>query len=130
MKVAILIGRNNGIALLDRKCGHRLLARLQLNSLIASLGLQGYPLNIMGFGHWMLNRTHGHSDQVPLSLDYRNMLLLGAVSGAWNNELHRLATALDLNARVVDISDDVAANLTYVEFHRGISFPILYCKIL
>ncbi len=115
MEVAIGVDRFDFIALAESEADLRLFAGMQFLALIALLGLERYPLDVVLRQHGML---HGADLDMDDAVFYRpdgNMLLHGGIGGAGNDLAHRLAAADDGNADVLDFGNDITAMLAKVK---------------
>ena len=115
MEVAIGVDRFDLITLAERKADLRLFAGMQLLALIALLGLERYPLDVVLRQHGMLHGADLDMDDAVFHCPDRDMLLHGGVGGAGNDLAHRLTAADDGNARVLDLGNDVTAMLANVK---------------
>ena len=115
MEVTIGVDRFDFIALAESEADLRLFAGMQFLALIALLGLERYPLDVVLWQHGMLHGADLDMDDVVFHCPDRNMLLHGGVGGAGNDLGHRLAAADDGNARVLDLGNDVTAMFANVK---------------
>ena len=88
MEVAISVDRFDLIALAEGEADLRLFAGMQLLALIALLGLERYPLDVVLRQHGMLHGADLDMDDAVFYCPDRNMLLHGGVGGAGNNLAH------------------------------------------
>jgi len=130
MEVAVLISGHQLIAVSQHKGGLRLLTRLEIFDLAAVFGLDGDELNKMLGQHGMLHRAYLDLNSAALNFHNRYVLLGGAVSGAWNQLGHLLATAHDRYAGGMNKGDDIAAVLTAIKFHNNNSSHYLLIILL
>ena len=126
MEVAISVDRFDLIALAEGEADLRLFAGMQLLALIALLGLERYPLDVVLWQHGMLHGADLDMDDAVFHRPDRNMLLHGGVGGAGDDLAHRLTATDDGNARVLDLGNDVAAMLANVKLllHDSFSFSL------
>lgn len=103
MQIAILIGRDHGVARNKSKGGDRSFAGLQRLALTSLLRLKQDPFNIVGLQHGVLHRADGHSDGLSVHLNDRHVLLAGSVGGVGRDGLHFLAAAVAADAGIVDV---------------------------
>ena len=115
MEVAVCVDRLNLITLAECKADLGFFAGMQLLALIALLGLERYPLDVVLRQHGMLHGADLDMDDAVFYCPDRNMLLHGGVGGAGNNLAHRLAAADDGNADVLDFGNDITAMLAKVK---------------
>ena len=116
MEVAVCVNSLYLVTLANCKANLRFLTWLQKLALIALLGLEGHPLNVVFRNHRMFHCTDGHGDLVALNLIDRNMLFLRSIRSAGDDLCHLLAATHNRDARVFDLCDDVSAMLTNIEF--------------
>ena len=126
MEVAISVDRFDLIALAEGEADLRLFAGMQLLALIALLGLERYPLDVVLWQHGMLHGADLDMDDAVFHCPDRDVLLHGGVGGAGNDLAHRLAAADDGHTCVFDLGDDVTAMLTNIipYFHAFFSFHV------
>ena len=105
MEVAISVDRFDLIALAEGEADLRLFAGMQLLALIALLGLERYPLDVVLRQHGMLHGADLDMDDIVFHRPDGDMLLHGGIGGAGD----------DGNARVLDLGNDVAAMLANVK---------------
>ena len=115
MEVAVCVDRLNLITLAECKADLGLLAGVQLLALVALLGVERDPLNIVLRQHGMLHGADLDMDDAVFHRPDGDMLLHGGIGGAGNDLAHRLTAADDGNARVLDLGNDVAAMLANVK---------------
>ena len=115
VEVAIGVDRFDFIALAESEADLRLFAGMQLLALIALLGVERDPLDIVLRQHGMLHGADLDVDDAVFHSPDRDVLLHGGVGGAGNDLAHRLTAADDGNARVLDLGNDVAAMLANVK---------------
>ena len=115
MEVTVGVDRLYFVALAEREADLRLLAGMQLLALVALLGVEGHPLNVVLWQHGMLHGADLDMDDAVLHRPDGNVLFHGGVGGAGNDLAHRLTAADDGNAHVLDLGDDVAAMLANVK---------------
>ena len=126
MEVAIGVDRFDFIALAESEADLRLLAGMQFFALIALLGLERYPLDVVLWQHGMLHGADLDMDDAVFHSPDRDVLLHGGVGGAGDDLAHRLTATDDGNARVLDLGNDVAAMLANVKLllHDSFSFSL------
>ena len=115
MEVAIGVDRFDFIALAESEADLRLLAGMQFLALIALLGLERYPLDVVPRQHGMLHGADLGMDDTVFHRPDGDMLLHGSIGGAGNNLAHRLTAADDGNADVLDFGNDITAMLAKVK---------------
>ena len=115
MEVAVGVDRFDFIALAESEANLRLLAGMQFLALIALLGLERYPLDVVLRQHGMLHGADLDMDDIVFRRPDGDMLLHGGIGGAGNDLAHRLTAADDGNARILDLGNDVAAMLAKVK---------------
>ena len=115
VEVAVGVDRLDFVALAERKADLRLFARVQFLTLIALLGVERDPLDVVLRQHGMLHGADLDMDDAVFHRPDRNMLLHGGVGGAGNDLAHRLAAADDGNADVLDFGNDITAMLAKVK---------------
>ena len=125
MEVAVGVDRLDFVALAERKADLRLLARVQFLALVALLGVEGHPLDVVLRQHGMLHGADLDMDDAVFHRPDRNMLLHGGVGGAGDDLAHRLTATDDGNAAVLDLGNDVAAMLANVKLLLYDDFPFL-----
>ena len=115
MEVAVGVDRFDFIALAEREADLGLLAGVQLLALVALLGVEGHPLDVVLRQHGMLHGADLDMDDAVFHSPDRDVLLHGGVGGAGDDLAHRLTATDDGNARVLDLGNDVAAMLANVK---------------
>jgi len=115
MEVAIGVDRFDFIALAESEADLRLLAGMQFLALIALLGLERYPLDVVLWQHGMLHGADLDMDDTVFHRPDGDMLLHGSIGGAGNDLAHRLAAADDGNADVLDFGNNITAMLAKVK---------------
>ena len=124
MEVAVGVDRLDLVALAESEADLRLFAGMQFLTLIALLGVERYPLDVVLRQHGMLHGADLDMDDAVFHCPDRDVLLHGGVGGAGNDLAHRLTAADDGNARVLDLGNDVTAMLANVKLllHDRFSF--------
>ena len=125
MEVAVGVDRLDFVALAERKADLRLLARVQFLALVALLGVEGHPLDVVLRQHGMLHGADLDMDDTVFRRPDGDMLLHGGIGGAGNDLAHRLATADDGNAAALDLGNDIAAMLANVKLLLDDDSPFL-----
>ena len=125
MEVAIGVDRFDFIAIAESEADLRLLAGMQFLALIALLGLERYPLDVVLRQHGMLHGADLDMDDAVFHCPDRDMLLHGGVGGARDDLAHRLTATDDGNARVLDLGNDVTAMLANVKLLLHDDSPFL-----
>ena len=115
MEVAVCVDRLNLITLAECKADLGFFAGMQLLALIALLGLERYPLDVVLRQHGMLQGADLDMDDIVFHCPDGDMLLHGGIGGARNDLPHRLAAADDGNADVLDFGNDITAMLAKVK---------------
>ena len=126
MEVAVGVDRLDFVALAERKADLRLLARVQFLALVALLGVEGHPLDVVLRQHGMLYGADLDMNDAVFHSPDRDVLLHGGVGGTGDDLAHRLTATDDGNARVLDLGNDVAAMLANVKLllHDSFSFSL------
>ena len=126
MEVAIGVDRFDFIALAESEADLRLLAGMQFLALIALLGLERYPLDVVLWQHGMLYGADLDMNDAVFHSPDRDVLLHGGVGGTGDDLAHRLTATDDGNARILDLGNDVAAMLANVKLllHDSFSFSL------
>ena len=115
MEVAVGVDRFDLVALAESEADLGLLAGVQLLTLIALLGVERDPLDVVLRQHGMLHGADLDMDDAVFHCPDRDMLLHGRVGRAGDDLAHRLTAADDGNARILDLGNDVAAMLANVK---------------
>ena len=115
MEVAVCVDRLNLITLAECKADLGLFAGMQLLALIALLGLERYPLDVVLRQHGMLHGADLDMDDAVFHRPDRDVLFHGGIGGAGNDLAHRLAAADDGNVDVLDFGNDITAMLAKVK---------------
>ena len=118
MDVAVFVDALDLVAGHERKGRLRLVAGLELLALVAVLGLDGDPLDVMGVRHRMLHRADPHLDRIALERVNGDVLLGRAVRRAGDELAHGLPAAHRVDRGFLDHRDNLAADLALVEFHE------------
>ena len=85
MEVAVGVDRFDFIALAESEADLRLLAGMQFLALIALLGLERYPLDVVLRQHGMLHGADLDMDDIVFHRPDGDMLLHGGIGGAGND---------------------------------------------
>ena len=115
MEVAVGVDRLDLVALAERKADLWLFAGMQFLALVALLGVERDPLDVVLRQHGMLHGANLDMDDAVFHCPDRDVLLHGSVGGARNDLAHRLAAADDGDAHVLDLGNDVTAMLANVK---------------
>ena len=116
VQVAVCVDGLYLVSLADGEADLWSIAGLQELALVALLGLERYPLDVVLGLHGMLHCTYGDGDQIALhSIDW-DMLLLRCIGGAGDDLSHLLAAAHDGDTSILDLGNDVSAVFADVEF--------------
>ena len=115
MEVAVGVDRLDLIALAESEADLRLFTGMQFLTLIALLGLERYPFDVVLRQHGVLYGADLDMDDAVFHRPDRNVLLHGGIGGAGNDLAHRLAAADDGNADVLDFGNDITAMLAKVK---------------
>ena len=129
MEVAVLIGSHKLVAGCHGKGDLGLLTGLKSLALVALLGLEADPLDVVLLLHGVGDGTHGDGNQVAVNLNHGNVLFGGSVGGVGHQLLHLFAAAADLGAVALDIGNDVAAMGTFKELHIHGAYLLYIDKI-
>ena len=113
------------VALAESEADLGLLAGVQLLALVALLGVERDPLDVVLRQHGMLHGADLDMDDAVFHSPDRDVLLHGGVGGAGNDLAHRLTAADDGNARVLDLGNDVTAMLANVKLLLHDDSPFL-----
>jgi len=126
VEVAVGVDRFDLVALAESEADLGLLAGVQLLTLVALLGVERDPLDVVLRQHGMLHGADLDMDDAVFHCPDRDMLLHGRVGRAGDDLAHRLTAADDGNARVLDLGNDVAAMLANVKLllHDSFSFSL------
>ena len=84
--------------------------RVQFLALVALIGVEGHPLDVVLRQHGMLYGADLDMNDAVFHSPDRDVLLHGGVGGTGDDLAHRLTATDDGNARVLDLGNDVAAN--------------------
>ena len=117
MEVAVGVDRLDLIALAESEADLRLFAGMQFLTLIALLGPERYPFDVVLRQHGVLHGADLDMDDAVFHCPDRDVLLHGGVGGAGNDFAHRLAAADDRDACVLNFGNDVTAMLANVTGH-------------
>ena len=93
MEIAVGVCRLKFFAVAQREASHRLVAGLQYLALIALIGADRDPLDIMLGSHRVSDLADRNDYLTVFDLDDRHMLFDGGVSSARNDLRHRFAAA-------------------------------------
>ena len=115
VEVAVGIDRLDFIALAESEADLRLFDGVQFLALVALLGVERDPLDVVLRQHGMLHGADLDMDDAVFHSPDRDVLLHGGVGGAGDDLAHRLTATDDGNARVLDLGNDVAAMLANVK---------------
>ena len=115
MEVAIGVDRFDLIALAESEADLRFFAGMQFLTLIALLGLERYPFDVVLRQHGVLHRADLDMDDAVFHRPDRDVLFHGGIGGAGNDLAHRLAAADDGNVDVLDFGNDITAMLAKVK---------------
>ena len=125
MEVAVCVDRLNLITLAECKADLGLLAGVQLLALVALLGVERDPLDIVLRQHGMLHRADLDVDDAVFHRPDRDVLFHGGIGGAGNDLAHRLAAADNRDACVLNFGNDVTAMLANVKLLLHDNSPFL-----
>jgi hypothetical protein len=109
VEVAVFVYGFHFVAFAQAEASFGSVGGLEHLALIALLGLQRDPLDVVLFLHGMGDRADLDVDLVTLDGVYGHVLFGGCVGGAGDELLHLLTAAHYGHAAVFDICDDVAA---------------------
>ena len=126
VEVAVGVDRFDFVPLAESEADLGLLAGVQLLALVALLGVERDPLDVVLRQHGMLHGADLDMDDAVFHRPDRDVLFHGGIGGAGNDLAHRLAAADDGHTCVFDLGDDVAAMLTNIipYFHAFFSFHV------
>ena len=122
VEVAVGVDRFDLVALAESEADLGLLAGVQLLTLVALLGVERDPLDVVLRQHGMLHGADLDMNDAVFHCPDRDMLLHGRVGRAGDDLAHRLTAADDGNARILDLGNDVAAMLANVKLLLHDSF--------
>ena len=115
MEIAVCVDRFDLVALAESEADLGLLAGVQLLTLVALLGVERDPLDVVLRQHGMLHGADLDMDDIVFHRPDGDMLLHGGIGGAGNDLAHRLVAADDGNADVLDFGNDITAMLAKVK---------------
>ena len=115
VEVAVGVDRFDLVALAESEADLGLLAGVQLLALVALLGVERDPLNIVLRQHGMLHGADLDMDDAVFHRPDGDVLFNRCIGRSGNDLAHRLTAADDGNARVLDLGNDVAAMLANVK---------------
>ena len=125
MEVAIGVDRFDLIALAESEADLRFFAGMQFLTLIALLGLERYPFDVVLRQHRVLHGADLDMDDAVFHRPDRNVLLHGGIGGAGNDLAHRLAAADNRDACVLNFGNNVTAMLANVKLLLHDNSPFL-----
>jgi hypothetical protein len=127
MEVAIGIDCFDLIALAESKAYLRLFAGMQFLALIALLGMERYPLDVVLRQHWVLHRANLDMDNSIFYGPNRDMFFYGSIGCAGNDLGHLFAAAYNGNTAVLNLGNDITAMLANVKllFHDEPPFSLI-----
>ena len=125
MEVAVCVDRLNLITLAECKADLRFFAGMQLLALIALLGLERYPLDVVLRQHRMLHRADLNMDDAVFHRPDGDVLLHGGVGGAGDDLAHRLTATDARDACVLNFGNDVTAMIATVKLLLHDNSPFL-----
>ena len=115
MEVAVGVDRLDLIALAESEADLRLFAGMQFLTLIALLGLERYPFDVVLRQHGVLHGADLDMDDAVFHRPDGDVLFNRCIGRSGNDLAHRLATADDGNADVLDFGNDITAMLAKVK---------------
>ena len=115
MEVAIGVDRLDLVALAESEADLGFLAGMQFLTLIALLGVERDPLNVVLRQHGMLHGADLDMDDAVFHCPDRDVLFNRRVGRTGDDLAHRLTAADDGNARVLDLGNDVTAMFANVK---------------
>jgi hypothetical protein len=115
VEVAILVGGDDLVTLAQGEGYGGSLTGLKSLALVALLGLQGDPLDIVLFDHGVFHAAHGDGNDVALNSYDGDMLFAACFNYACLDLGHLLTAAHHRNAGLVDHTDKVAALLANIK---------------
>ena len=126
MEVAVGVDRLDLVALAESEADLRLFPGMQFLTLVALLGVEGHPLDVVLRQHGMLYGADLDMNDAVFHSPDRDVLLHGGVGGTGDDLAHRLTATDDGNARVLDLGNDVAAMLANLKLllHDSFSFSL------
>ncbi len=116
MQVAVCKYCFDLVVVADSETYFRLFARVKLLALVALLGLERYPLDVVLRNHRMLSFSDFDMNCAVFYSPNGNVLLYRSVSSARNDLRHRFSAADNRNSAVLDFGNDVAAMLADKKF--------------
>lgn len=116
MKVAVCIYSNDFVTLAEGEAYGGSIAGLKLLTLVALLGLNGYPFNVVLRLHGVIDRADIYNYLVAFYLPNGNVLLRGCFNGTGDDFGHILTAALYGYSAILNNSHNVAAVLTNIKF--------------
>ena len=125
MEVAVCVDRLNLITLAECKADLGFFAGMQFLALIALLGVERDPLDVVLRQHGMLHRADLNMDDAVFHRPDGDVLFNRRVGRAGNDLAHWLTAADDGNARVLDLGNDVAAMLANIKLLLHDDSPFL-----
>ena len=126
VEVAIGVDRFDLIALAESEADLRFFAGMQFLTLIALIGLERYPFDVVLRQHGMLHRANLDMNDAVFHRPDRDVFLHGGIGGARNDLAHRLAAADYRDACVLNFGNDVTAMLANVKLLIHDNSPFLY----
>ena len=126
VEVAVGVDRFDFVPLAESEADLRLFAGMQFLTLIALLGLERYPFDVVLRQHGVLHGADLDMDDAVFHRPDGDVLFNRRVGRAGDDLAHRLAAADDGHTCVFDLGDDVAAMLTNIipYFHAFFSFHV------
>ena len=126
VEVAVGVDRFDFIALAESEADLRLFAGMQFLALVALLGVERDPLDVVLRQHGMLHGADLDMDDAVFHRPDGDVLFNRRVGRAGDDRAHRLTATDDGNARVLDLGNDVTAMLSNVKLllHDSSSFSL------
>ena len=128
MEVAVCVYGNNFVALAEGEAYGGSIAGLELLALVALLGLNGYPLDVVLGLHGVIDGADIDNDLAAFDLPYGDVLFGRCLNSSGDDLGHILTAALYGNAAFLNGSHNVSAVFANIEFLFHCIF--LLCDLL
>ena len=105
------------------KANFRFFTGMQLLTLVALLGMDGDPLDVMLRQHGVLDRAYLDMNDAIFHRPDGNVFFYGGIGGIGDDFGHLFPAAHDRNAAILYLGNDIAAVFANIKFlfHRGSS---------